>query len=220
MHHWNIYPNIESASFAAADCIAEKITQSINATGRCNVALPGGNTPGLCLQQLAKKDIKWNKVHWYLGDERCYPRDHEERNDVMLRRVLWSHLKDTNIHVTSAELGAEEAAELYSKEIKDIESFDVVFLGIGEDGHTASLFPGNIALKDFRTVVPVFNSPKPPDQRISLSVGMLQKASLRVVLATGSSKAKIIEKIKLGDVLPINIIGDLDWFVDEAAVSK
>lgn len=219
MHNWNVYSDFETASLATTDFIAEKIKESIETKGLCTVALPGGNTPGFCLEQLAKKELEWDKVHWYLGDERCYPRGHAERNDEMLKNVFWSHIGSTNIHVTAAELGPEQAVEQYSEEIKDIDSFDIVFLGLGEDGHTASLFPGNVALKDYRSVVPVFNSPKPPDQRISLGVSILQKASNRVVLATGESKSFIIKKIKLGDILPINIIGDLNWFVDEAAVT-
>ena len=219
MHEWFVFDDFDKASKVAADYIAEKIELAIKERDNCHVALPGGNTPKTCLKYLADKKISWSKVHWYLGDERCYPSGHADRNDVMLDNNLWSRLPDANIHRILSELGAENAARLYAKEIINIKCFDIVFLGIGEDGHTASLFPDNDALKDERAVVPVFNSPKAPSDRVSLSVKTLQQAKCRVVLCSGSGKAEITSQIKNGDVLPINQIGDVNWFVDKEAVS-
>ncbi len=207
---------MDLAAKAAADFIAQNIESCIQNKDICHVALPGGNTPIPCLHYLAKKDLPWNKVHWYLGDERCYPAGHAERNDVMLEKHLWSRIGNTHIHRVSAEKGANEAAALYSELISSIECVDIAFLGIGEDGHTASLFPDNKALDDTRPVVPVYNSPKAPDERVSLSVTTLNKAQYRVVLAGGKEKSAILSRIKSGDSLPVNSLGDIDWFIDEA----
>lgn len=215
MHKWFVFDKFDEASKKAADFITDIIKLNISENNICHVALPGGNTPKKCLSYLAKKSLAWDKVHWYLGDERCYPLNHAERNDVMLQQNLWSHLSATNIHIIHAELGAEEAAALYAKEIINIKSFDIVFLGIGEDGHTASLFPGNDALDDSRAVVPVYHSPKAPDERVSLSINTLLQAECRIILSAGSEKAQIISRIKEGELLPVNCIGDINWFVDK-----
>lgn len=220
MHKWFVYSDFDLAAKAAADFLAEHIEQSLKQKGVCHVALPGGNTPASCLAGLAEKALDWEKVHWYLGDERCYPSGHAERNDVMLQKNLWSRISKTNIHRIPAELGAESGAEKYRELIDAIDYIDIAFLGMGEDGHTASLFPGNVALQDTRSVVPVHNSPKAPDDRVSLSSGTLQKAKIRMVLTAGSAKADMIARIKKGEALPINGIGEINWFVDEAAVSE
>jgi 6-phosphogluconolactonase len=218
MHKWFVYDEFDTTSKAAADFIADRIEASIQQQDVCHVVLPGGKTPVDCLGYLAEKKLPWGKVHWYLGDERCLPQGHDERNDRMLEKYFWSRLSDTNIHRIPAELGAEKAAEIYREKISAVESFDIAFLGMGEDGHTASLFPGNKALHDSRTVVPVYSSPKPPAERVSLSINTLKKAKCRVVLTAGAAKADIIVLIKNGEALPVNSVGEIHWFVDAAAV--
>jgi len=219
MHTWFVYNEFDQASEAAADFLASKIEASIQQKGECHVVLPGGNTPAQCLSYLADKDLPWNRVHWYLGDERCYPLNHQDRNDVMLQNNLWSHISTSNIHRIPAEFGAEQAAKVYREIVNSIEYFDIVFLGMGEDGHTASLFPNNEALQDTRSVIPVYDAPKAPTDRVSLSVNTLKKARCRMVLTGGVGKAEIIARIKEGDPLPVNRIGDINWFVDEVAMS-
>lgn len=217
MHKWNVYKEFDEASKAAADFLASKISDCIEKNAVCHVALSGGNTPARCLNNLATNSISWEKVHWYLADERCYPEGHEERNDLMLRKNLWSLISDTNIHIIPAELGAEEAAAKYRDIVSSIEYIDIIFLGIGEDGHTASLFPDNKALLDSRTVVPVYDSPKRPNERVSLSINMIKKSPCKVVLAGGDSKAAIISRVKNGEPLPVNSVGSINWYMDEAA---
>jgi 6-phosphogluconolactonase len=219
MHKWFVFNEFDQAAKAAAYFLAEKIGSMIHDKGECHVVLPGGKTPISCLGLLSVKTLPWDKVHWYLGDERCYPKAHPERNDVMLEKYFWSHLPDTNIYTIPAEQGAESAARAYRKIVNGIGSFDIAFLGMGEDGHTASLFPGNKALLDTRTVVPVYDSPKPPVERVSLSIATLKRANCKVVLVAGIEKAPIIARIKSGESLPINRIGEINWYVDEAAVS-
>ncbi len=219
MHKWFVYDEFETASKAAADFLAKTIETCLSQNGMCHVALPGGDSPARCLSYLAEKKLAWQKVHWYLGDERCYPKNHAERNDVMLDKNLWSQIGKTNIHLIPTEQGAEKSAELYREIIGSFDQFDIVFLGMGEDGHTASLFPGNAALDDIRSVVPVYRSPKPPSDRVSLSVETIRNAHCRIVLTGGSSKAPIIKRIKEGETLPINCLGDISWFVDKEALS-
>ena len=218
MHQWNVYKTFEEAAKKAADFLAASIEDCLQAKGVCHVILPGGNTPVPTLELLAEKSLSWDKIHWYMGDERCYPQGHSERNDLMVENHLWSHISQTNIHRMPAELGAEKGAELYRNEIKAINNFDIAFLGMGEDGHTASLFPNHIALEDERSVIPVYDSPKPPSDRVSLSRKTLNKTLIKIVLVGGNSKSGVIAKIKDGENLPINTIGDIHWFVDEAAV--
>ena len=220
MHQWHVSKDFDEASQAAADFIAQKIQLSLQKNNNCHIILPGGKTPAKCLSLLAEEDLPWEKIHWYLGDERCYPSGHADRNDVMLKKNLWSLLAIANVHVIPAELGADTAASMYSEMIHSIEAFDIAFLGMGEDGHTASLFPDNKALMDKRSVVPVYDSPKEPDERVSLSLNTLNKAKIKLILACGSTKAKMLESIKSGEKLPVNSIGDIDWFVDRAAVHE
>lgn len=217
MHKWLVYKSFQEAANKTADFLAECIGKYIDEKGQCHVILPGGNTPILSLEILAEKSLPWGKVHWYPGDERCCPRGHADRNDLMLDNHLWSRISKTNVHRMSAELGAENGAELYREEIKLIETFDIAFLGMGEDGHTASLFPNHDALADQRSVIPVFNSPKPPPERVSLSIDTLRKTKTKIVLVSGKEKAAVINTIKQNNPLPINSIGDIYWFIDEAA---
>jgi len=220
MHNWHVLKNFDEASFAAAQFIVSQILKCLQNKSICHIALPGGNTPAKCLSLLAKENLPWEQIHWYLGDERCLPLGESDRNDVMLDNNLWSLLPVANVHTMQAELGPDVAANLYRETISDIEYFDIVFLGVGEDGHTASLFPGNLALNDKRSVVPVYHSPKAPDERVSLSISTLERAEIKLVLACGEAKREIIDKIKLGESLPVNRIGSIDWFVDALAVKE
>lgn len=219
MHKWFVYKEFDQAAKAAADFIAETIEASLAQKNICHVALPGGSTPKYCLAYLADKKLSWEKVHWYLGDERCLPKGHAERNDVMLEKYLWSKITDTHIYRMPTEKGAEAAAAVYRDVIAEFDCFDLAFLGIGEDGHTASLFPDNDALDDTRPVIPVYHSPKPPSERVSLSVTTLKNALNRIVLVGGNEKAAIIARTKNNEPLPVNCLGDIFWYVDEAAVS-
>jgi len=221
MHTWHTFDSTELAAQAAASRIAKLIELSLQQNNICHIALPGGNTPAKCFHYLSQKNINWKQIHWYLGDERCLPVGHAERNDVMIQQHLWSKIQapDKTIHTIPAELGATEAAEKYAAVMNNI-ILDIAFLGMGEDGHTASLFPDNIALNNSTCVVPVFNAPKPPAERVSLSVATLLRAKNRIVLTTGDSKRQAIAQIKNRVDLPVNRIGDIEWFVDVAALGQ
>ena len=220
MHKWHISKNLDEASQAAADFIVGKIRLSLQTRNICHIILPGGKTPAKCLSLVAQEDLPWGKIHWYLGDERCYPLGHAERNDVMLEDNLWSHLPIVNVHAMPAELGADVAANIYREVIRSIETFDIAFLGMGEDGHTASFFPGNKALTDIRSVVPVFYATKVPKERVSLGLSELQRAETQFNSACGAVKAEVTINIKSVKKFPVNSIGDIDWFVDQIAVNE
>jgi 6-phosphogluconolactonase len=220
VHHWHIHQDPAEAAAACAEHLARCITAVLETRALCHVALPGGGTPAACLSRLAEQPLPWARVHWYLGDERCLPPGDADRNDRMIEQQLWSAIAaaaDT-IHRIPAELGAEPAARHYAELIDALDRLDIVLLGLGEDGHTASLFPDNPALDDTRSVVPVHHAPKPPPERVSLGITTLGSAAERVVLATGPGKRDAINQVKAGAPLPINRIGPLHWFVDRAAV--
>lgn len=225
MHHWHVSENLEQASVATALHLASAIEQVLNRKEICRIILPGGNTPAKCFQLLAQNSLPWENIYWYPGDERCYPVGHADRNDLMLQKNLWSLLPEgavteENVYAIPAELGAEQGARKYREVVMKVTCFDIALLGIGEDGHTASLFPGNAALKDKHCVVAVHDSPKPPAERVSFGINVLRDTELKIVLASGVAKSEVISRIKKGDKLPINSIGDIYWYVDQQAIGS
>ena len=218
-HDWQIHPDAAAVAVAAADHLAARILAVLETRQACHVALPGGSTPAACLRLLANKPLPWEHIHWYLGDERCLPIGVADRNDSMIRACLWepAEVPAENCHPIPAELGPEQAATAYSQIIGPIAPLDIVLLGMGEDGHTASLFPDNPALALSTPAVPVFNAPKPPPDRVSLSLATLQEAGERIVLITGEGKRAAVQAMQRGENLPINRVGALLCLADRAA---
>ena len=214
-----IFKNPEAVAQAAADYLFQQITTCVSEKGICHVVLPGGSTPARCLELLAEKPLPWKNIHWYPGDERCYPPGHAERNDTMINGKLFTQQAHNieNFHSMPAELGPQQGAEHYATLIDATGGLDIVVLGMGEDGHTASLFPGNVALDDLRSVVPVYDAPKAPGERISIGLTTLRNAAECIVIATGKNKHEALTKLKEGAVLPVGQIEADIWFVDEAA---
>ena len=211
---------------AAAEAIAARIGAVVAAHGRCRLALPGGNTPAACLRRLARHDLPWARIDWYMGDERCLPAGHAERNDSMIRQSLFAEHPTALacFHPVAAEQGAARAAQAYSATLAaDIRQagrpLDLVILGMGEDGHTASLFPGHAALDDPALAVAVFDAPKPPPERVSLGLNTLREATARIVLTAGQGKQAALQRVLAGEPLPVNRIGDAQWFIDKAALA-
>ncbi|NOX08731.1 MAG: 6-phosphogluconolactonase [Gammaproteobacteria bacterium] len=222
MQQWNRFDDADQLAQEAAWFIADRIEEILASRPLCHIALPGGSTPAQCLRYLAEKSLEWARIHWYLTDERCYPPGHPERNDQMLDENLWSLINadSSTIHRIPAELGPEQAALQYAEEIAAINALDIVVLGMGEDGHTASLFPRNPALNEHALVVPVDDAPKPPSQRVSLGMNALHDASFRIVLAAGEGKAEALDRVRKKIALPISQVGHLIWFVDTSALSE
>ena len=144
-----VYDDAEALAAAVAQRTAMIIKQAITAHGVCRIALAGGSTPRRCYEYLREMTIDWSNVHLYFGDERCLPLGDQERNDTMAQEALLKHLQipAANIKAIPAQLGATAAALSYSTLFDNGERLDLVLLGLGEDGHTASLFPDNPALK-------------------------------------------------------------------------
>ena len=219
MSEFKVYENPESVAQAAADYIFDQLKTCVAEKGECHVVLPGGTTPARCLELLADKPLPWINIHWYPSDERCYPVGHAERNDTMIMDKLFSQQKNMveNFHPIPAELGPEQGAAKYILLLDEIENIDIVVLGMGEDGHTASLFPENDVLNDQHSAAPVHGAPKPPGDRISIGLNALNAARKRIVIITGASKHKALKKIREGEPLPASLVEPDFWFVDDAA---
>ncbi len=196
----------DPAAVAAETCrrILAAAEQAVSERGLFRLVLSGGRTPAEAYRLLAASHGSWPCWEIFFGDERCLPLDDEGRNSVAAGRVLLEKvsLRPERIHVIPAELGAVEAARRYAALVKRALPFDLVLLGIGEDGHTASLFPGH-RHPEKELVHPVFAAPKPPAERVTLSAGALSRSRQVLVLATGPEKRAAVAAWKKGADLPI-----------------
>jgi len=203
----------------AAEWTARACAEAIAARGVFHLVLAGGTSPKLCYQALRDLDVDWSKVHIWFGDERCVPLGHEDRNDRMADEALLSHIPipASKIHRMAAELGPDEGAALYAAELAVAPVMDVVHLGMGEDGHTCSLFPGKPALSDERLVFGVIDSPKPPPERVTLGYTVLNKARAALVLTAGKGKRDVLARIAAGESLPVARVNNAIWYMDQDA---
>lgn len=204
---------------AVARRIAELAAQAIAARGEFRIALAGGETPRRCYERLRQQEIDWQHVQVYFGDERCLPRGDAGRNDSMAYGAVLNHinLPAGNVHPIPAELGAREAATAYATLLDSQAPLDLVLLGMGEDGHTASLFPGNSALESAASVVPVFGAPKPPSERVTLGLNLLNAARHRILLVAGTGKRQALEQLVSGAPLPVARVASAEWHLDRTA---
>ncbi|MBO0683930.1 MAG: 6-phosphogluconolactonase, partial [Candidatus Dormibacteraeota bacterium] len=163
--------------------VAELVADAIRAGAR-SLVLAGGSTPARAYQLLAEKPVEWGRVAVLFGDERCVPPEHPESNYLMARRSLLDRVSPATVHRMPGELGAETAAELYEPVVRALSPLDLVLLGMGPDGHTASLFPGHTMLAAEGLVVGVHDAPKPPPDRVSLTLGALRAARRVVFVVT------------------------------------
>jgi 6-phosphogluconolactonase len=189
------------------------------AAGARHLALSGGTTPRRAYELLAERGLR--DAELWLADERCVPADHADSNARMIREAMGDAVR---LHEARGELGPEDAAWLYAREVGAIGApFDVVVLGLGEDGHTASLFPGRPeADARHAPVIGVRGAPKPPPERITLTLPVIAAARYTVLLATGAGKRDALARVRARDeALPPARLGSaLDEIVcDEAAAS-
>ncbi|MGB5832790.1 MAG: 6-phosphogluconolactonase [Thiohalocapsa sp.] len=189
---------------AATRLILKQAREAIAARGRFKILLAGGTTPTAAYRLLAAQEAAWKDWHIYHGDERCVAIGDSERNSLVADEAWLDHvaIPRDQVNTIPAELGAEAAAASYEPVIADALPFDLVLLGMGEDGHTASLFPGH-AIPGETLVIPVHDAPKPPPDRVSLTPKALGSASLILFLITGSSKRGALRRWQRGDSLPI-----------------
>ncbi|HEX5100151.1 MAG TPA: 6-phosphogluconolactonase [Polyangiaceae bacterium] len=207
----------------AARKIRDLVVESAKLRGRACIALSGGTTPRAVHEAWAKlPDVPWNLVHVYFGDERAVPPDHSDSNYRMAKESLLSRvpIPGAQVHRPAAEQpDRDAAARAYESILPAI--FDVVLLGIGEDGHTASLFPGSAALAETKRRCVAVIGPKPPPERLTLTPPVLENARSLVMLATGASKAEPVERALFGAWDPLATPSQLarrgTWFLDPAA---
>lgn len=222
--HWRVLTNAQELAEQATALILETARAAIAAHDVFYLVLAGGTTPKHVYQNLRSAGANWSQWHLYFGDERCLPRGHRERNDTLVFDAWLNHVKipQANIHTIPAELGAQLGAERYANLLRDVPEFDLVLLGLGEDGHTASLFPGRTdGLKDSDpAAIAVFDAPKPPPERVSLSAARLSRSHRVLYLVSGSTKRAAIEAWRSAASIPpvhIRPIQGVDVFVDQAA---
>jgi 6-phosphogluconolactonase len=185
---------VEEAVERAADVLAAAIDGARTIHGRAHVAISGGSA-ARAFDLLGPMLPDWREVHLWYGDERIVPLDDPESN----HRLATEHLDapDASWHPVHTELGAEGAAEAYSKELGDT-TLDVAFQGMGPDGHTASLFPGFAQVQAQGICLPVHDSPKPPPDRVTLTLPVLNAAHRIVLFVTGAEKAPMLARVLAG----------------------
>lgn len=171
-----------------------------------HLVLAGGATPRALYARMAELDTDWRDWHVWFGDERCLPAGHPERNSRMAQDA-WltdSVIPVAQIHPIPSELGAAAAANAYANSLREVEQFDLVLLGLGEDGHTASLFPGQDwgTCPDSPDVLAVTNAPKPPPERVSLSARRLSRARAVLFLVSGADKCDAVAAWRRGEPIP------------------
>jgi 6-phosphogluconolactonase len=236
-----IYKNIDDLSRAAAEIFTESVSQAITQRGKFLVALSGGSTPNQLYQLLAsapyRDQIDWERAHVFWGDERCVPADDRGNNYFQARQALLDqvNIPADNVHRVLSTLEPASAALEYARTLKEFAApplawprFDLVLLGMGDDGHTASLFPGSPVNETEPVIAVTANYQDRPANRVSLTPMVFNSARRVIFLVTGLGKAvtltQVLSDIYTMDLLPAQRIQPIDgevlWLVDEAAASK
>jgi 6-phosphogluconolactonase len=190
--------------------ILEAAADAMQRRDRFTIVLAGGNTPQGVYRMLRGADTDWSRWQVYFGDERCLPTDNPERNSRMAAETWLDHVSipKNQVHILPAEHGADAAAQAYADALRQVGDFDLVLLGLGEDGHTASLFPGHDwgADADAADTLAVLDAPKPPAQRVSLSARRLSRARAVLFLVTGEAKHDAVTRWRAGADIPARAI--------------
>jgi 6-phosphogluconolactonase len=242
-----VFPTNEALTAAAAEYFVQASENAIAATETFSVALSGGSTPRALFEALASDSyasrVRWRSVHVFWGDERCVPPGDDASNYRMAREALLDHvpLRPENIHRIRGEAEPAAAAELYERELRAAfetptgpprgepgARFDLVLLGLGKDGHTASLFPHLHAVRERTRWVMAENMETLQMWRVTLTPAILNQASEVIFLVSGGEKAAILRRVLYGaratDELPAQVIapveGRLRWLVDAAAAAE
>ncbi len=204
---WHNFESQDAISQAAVSRILLAADEAIAKYGSFLVVLAGGSTPKSVYQLLSQQQADWTKWHVYHNDDRCLPVDHAERNSKMARDVWLNHvaIPQSQIHDIPTELGNIAGAKTYAKTLAGMRAFDLVILGLGEDGHTASLFP-NQAVDNSADVVPVFDAPKPPADRVTMSQNRLNNTHEVLFLVTGAGKQEAVDNWRKGVKIPATLI--------------
>lgn len=210
MTQWVKFDTAQDVAAAAADAIQEHARHAIKLRGEYKLVLAGGTSPLASYKILAGRDLEWDKWKLFYGDERCLPVDDAERNNQIIASTGLTEFVDKH-YVIPSELGSVKGAESYQSKISDQLPFDTVLLGMGEDGHTASLFPGLDwqVKQDGQLTQAVHNAPKAPAERISLTLSALQNCFQMLVLVSGKSKREAVQQWQHGNRLPVVEVSDV-----------
>ena len=233
MRQIHLAADVESLAADTAAFIAERIATVLENADRFSLVLSGGNTPRKTYQQLAARagEVDWSRVHLYWGDERCVPHTHPDSNYRMANEMLISKipLPGSNIHPMECNPTPEDGAHSYEQSLHRefpgaaFPHFDLILLGLGGDGHTASLFPGTDALQERERWVVANRVEKLNTWRLTLTLPVLNAAAAVVFLVAGSGKADILKEILEGTQkrYPAQLVqpdeGTVHWFLDQAA---
>jgi 6-phosphogluconolactonase len=240
MANVTVYPDRQRFVEGAAAFIAGLAVESIAAHGRFTIALAGGNTPRPVYARLAAADhaerIDWSKVHVFFSDERCVPPDDPASNYRMAREALLDHvpLPTNNIHRVRGEEDPTLAALAYEQELQALfgtapaPAFDLICLGMGDDGHTASLFPGTAALRERERWVVAQYVAVALAWRVTFTAAFINAARHVAFLVEGAEKSETLRRVLEGayqpDVLPAQLIqpisGQAHWLVDAAVATR
>lgn len=228
-----IEPDPATLAGAAADHVVEILRAAIDARGRAWIALAGGSTPRATYEVLARRGdvLDWSAVEFFWSDERVVPSDHSDSNVRMAREALLDPLgiDAAQVHAPRTELGADDAATAYEIELRTrahddgTPRFDLILLGMGDDGHTASLFPGGAELEvEKNTLVVASTAPVEPRERVTFTLPLIDAARSVLFVVSGAAKAPALRRIFDGDRdLPAARVaprsGELLWLVDADA---
>jgi 6-phosphogluconolactonase len=213
----------------AAEWLVEATRAAVAARGTCSVALAGGTTPRATYEVLATsalaRALPWGAIEWSFGDERAVPFDHPDSNYRLAAETLFAgrpEAFDRARRMPADAADAEAAATAYGLLLPD--PLDVVLLGMGEDGHTASLFPGSPALEERDRRVVAVEAPKPPSRRMTVTAPVVESAREVLVLVSGEAKAEALARALEGPLdvraVPAQLARGRTWIVDAAAASR
>lgn len=203
---WHAVASDEELAEAAMQRVLRQAETAIASHGTFRIVLAGGSTPRSLYECLRETNPGWDAWHVYFGDERCAAPGDPSRNSTMASECLLDHvpIPAEQIHPIPSENGSYKAAQQYARELKGLGNFDMVLLGLGEDGHTASLFPGQYwgIERNSRAVLSVFNAPKPPPERVTLSANRLSRSANVLFLVSGEGKRQAVQLWRAGKSLP------------------
>jgi 6-phosphogluconolactonase len=203
---WLAVADVAELERTACQRMVEASQRAIKERGEFLIVLSGGNTPRGVYRLLRKQSADWSRWNVYFGDERCLPADDAGRNSTMAADEWLDHvpIPKNRVHPIPAELGATAAALAYAETLRNVGEFDLVLLGLGDDGHTASLFPGHDwgTSRDASAVLAVFNALKPPPERVSLSATRLSRTRGLLFLIAGDDKRDAVARWRAGETIP------------------
>jgi len=209
-YRWHTASNLQDLHDAALTAILDAAMLAIRQRGAFHLVISGGETPRKIYQQLRTAQADWSKWHIYFSDERCLPTTDKNRNSRMAGEA-WLDLvpiPESQIYIIPTEIGAPQSALRYAAILSTVKMFDLVLLGLGEDGHTASLFPNHDwgDKPDSPNTLAVINAPKPPSERVSLSATRLSHSRGVLFIVAGESKRNAVAKWRHGENIPAQAI--------------